>query len=94
MVAIAPFRALRYNAELVGSFSRVIAPPYDVISPEEQDHLYDASAYNVVRRSVQSPSSSLCGVGWLKPWRWQSTQDGKNNEENANRSAAYSPTDG
>ena len=49
MVAIAPFRALRYNADLVGSLSRVIAPPYDVISPREQDELYDASAYNVVR---------------------------------------------
>ena len=49
MVAIAPFRALRYNAERIGSLSRVVAPPYDVISSEEQDQLYDASPHNVVR---------------------------------------------
>jgi uncharacterized protein (DUF1015 family) len=49
MVAIAPFRALRYNPRVIGSFSAVVAPPYDVISPEQQDQLYDASPYNVVR---------------------------------------------
>lgn len=49
MVAIAPFRALRYNPERIGDLSAVVAPPYDVISPHEQDHLYQASPYNVVR---------------------------------------------
>jgi uncharacterized protein (DUF1015 family) len=49
MVAIAPFRALRYSLEAVGDAARVIAPPYDVISPEQQEQLYAASPYNVVR---------------------------------------------
>jgi uncharacterized protein (DUF1015 family) len=49
MVAISPFRALRYNLDKVGSLSSVIAPPYDVISPEAQERLYRASPYNVVR---------------------------------------------
>ena len=49
MVAIAPFRALRYNLERIGDLSAVVAPPYDVISPDEQARLYDASPYNVVR---------------------------------------------
>src|SRR3990167_2586194 len=49
MVAIHPFRALRYNLDVVGDLSRVIAPPYDVIGPQEQDALYAASPYNIVR---------------------------------------------
>lgn len=51
MVAIAPFRALRYNPDpdIVGDLSAVVAPPYDVISPQQQDALYQASPYNVVR---------------------------------------------
>jgi len=49
MVAIHPFRALRYDPARVGDLSRVLAPPYDIIDPEEQERLYDASPYNVVR---------------------------------------------
>ena len=49
MVALAPFRALRYNPALVGDLSAVLAPPYDVISPRQQDQLHQRSPYNVVR---------------------------------------------
>jgi len=49
MVAIAPFRALRYNLDRIGDLSVVVAPPYDVISPEQQAQLYEASPYNVIR---------------------------------------------
>jgi uncharacterized protein (DUF1015 family) len=49
MVAIRPFCALRYDLGAVGDLTRVIAPPYDVISPEEQERLYQASPYNIVR---------------------------------------------
>jgi uncharacterized protein (DUF1015 family) len=49
MPIIAPFRALRYNAAAVGDLSKVVAPPYDVISPDEQEALYAAHPHNVVR---------------------------------------------
>ncbi|MBI4323065.1 MAG: DUF1015 domain-containing protein [Candidatus Omnitrophica bacterium] len=49
MVALAPFRALRYNPDRIGTLGPVLAPPYDVISPDEQEQLYQASPYNVVR---------------------------------------------
>ncbi len=49
MVAIHPFRAWRYNPDVAGQLDAVLSPPYDVISPEEQDRLYQASPYNVVR---------------------------------------------
>ena len=49
MPILEPFRALRYQPERVQGLSRVLAPPYDVISPAQQDALYHASPYNAVR---------------------------------------------
>ena len=49
MPQIAPFAAVRYNLNHIGSISDVIAPPYDVIDPELQDELYKKHAANVVR---------------------------------------------
>ncbi len=49
MVAVAPFRALRFNRSVVGDLSAVLAPPYDVISPADQDRLYNASPFNIIR---------------------------------------------
>lgn len=49
MAEIIPFRAIHYAAEQVGSLDSVIAPPYDVLSPEAQNALYDASPFNIVR---------------------------------------------
>jgi len=43
-----PFRAWRYNETQI-NVSNVIAPPYDVISPEKQKSLCERSPYNVVR---------------------------------------------
>ena len=49
MPDIKPFRAWRYDTGRIPDASRVVAPPYDVISPEEQEKLYAASPYNVIR---------------------------------------------
>jgi len=50
MAELRPFRALRYclspGMAVVG---RVLAPPYDVISPQQQAALYELSPYNVIR---------------------------------------------
>ncbi len=48
MPKVSPFKGLLYNREKV-SGSDVIAPPYDVISPEYKDVLYDKSPHNIVR---------------------------------------------
>jgi uncharacterized protein (DUF1015 family) len=44
---IRPFGALRYAA--VDDLSAVLAPPYDVISPSQQDELHGLDPHNVVR---------------------------------------------
>ncbi len=49
MVIIKPFKGLLYNKERIKNIERVVAPPYDVISPQEQIKLYQRSPYNIVR---------------------------------------------
>ena len=40
---IKPFKAFRFDAEVVGDVGKCIAPPYDVISPKQQQQLYEKS---------------------------------------------------
>lgn len=46
---IRPFRALRFDPTTVGDLSDVVAPPYDVISPDEHARLLARHPSNVVR---------------------------------------------
>ena len=46
---VRPFRALRYSAEAVEDLAAVVAPPYDVIDPEEYRALLAQDPRNVVR---------------------------------------------
>jgi uncharacterized protein (DUF1015 family) len=49
MPEIRPLRGILYDPAVVGALDQVVAPPYDVISKEEQDRLYEQSPYNVIR---------------------------------------------
>ena len=44
-----PFRALRYDPERAGSLDRLVAPPYDVVTPELRAELLAESPHNAVR---------------------------------------------
>lgn len=48
MATIIPFRGIRYDQSRV-SMASVVAPPYDVITPEQQNGYYDRDPHNVVR---------------------------------------------
>jgi uncharacterized protein (DUF1015 family) len=48
MAEIVPFRGILYNVSKV-SAEDVLAPPYDIITPEYQEELYRKSPYNIVR---------------------------------------------
>ncbi|MEW6584620.1 MAG: DUF1015 domain-containing protein [Nitrospirota bacterium] len=48
MAKIIPFRGILYNVSKV-SAEDVLAPPYDVITPEYREALYMQSPYNIVR---------------------------------------------
>jgi uncharacterized protein (DUF1015 family) len=49
MAEIRPFQGVRYNQNLISDLTSVICPPYDIISPQLQDELYQYSEYNFVR---------------------------------------------
>jgi uncharacterized protein (DUF1015 family) len=46
---IKPFRGVLYNTKKIKNLATVVAPPYDVISKKQQDSLYRANPYNIVR---------------------------------------------
>ncbi|MEC8984599.1 MAG: DUF1015 domain-containing protein, partial [Candidatus Neomarinimicrobiota bacterium] len=54
MPEIYPFKGWRFNTNIVGDISQVIAPPYDVINKTDQAALYDRSPYNYVRIILNS----------------------------------------
>src|SRR5437870_4221137 len=48
MAHIHPLLALRYDLDVTGGLDPVVAPPYDVIDPEQRQALQARSPYNVV----------------------------------------------
>jgi uncharacterized protein (DUF1015 family) len=65
MASIAPFRGLFYNQKKVRDLAKVIAPPYDVISKDEQEKLYRRSPYNFVRLDLSQESDAYTAVPQL-----------------------------
>ena len=52
MADVRPFRAERYNEARSGPLEALVAPPYDVISPEERTEYLARSPYNVVHLTL------------------------------------------
>lgn len=48
MAEVIPFRGILYNTSKV-SAGDVVAPPYDVVTPELRDLLYEKSGYNIIK---------------------------------------------
>ena len=45
---VKPFKAFRFNTDVVGDVGKCIAPPYDVITDAQRDGLWRNSKYNIV----------------------------------------------
>ncbi len=72
MVHIAPFRGLFYNQKKNRDLSKVIAPPYDVISQEEQEKLQRKSPHNFVRLDLnQELDSHSAAAALFQEWQAQ-----------------------
>ena len=57
MPVVRPFRALRYSPDAVADLAAVMAPPYDVIGPDEHRRLLARDPHNVVRLDLPSPEA-------------------------------------
>jgi uncharacterized protein (DUF1015 family) len=64
---VRPFRALRYATEAAGPLDDLVAPPYDVISPEQRAEYLGRSPYNVVHLTL--PDSPEAAARDLQAWR-------------------------
>jgi uncharacterized protein (DUF1015 family) len=62
-----PFRALRYDTEQAGPLKNLVAPPYDVISPQEREEYLERSPYNVVHLTL--PDSEQTAARDLEAWK-------------------------
>ena len=64
---IKPFQALRYDTDRAGPLEVLVAPPYDVIGPEERDALLAKSPHNVVHLTL--PDSEEEAGRSFREWR-------------------------
>jgi uncharacterized protein (DUF1015 family) len=66
MAVVKPFRALRYDESVAGPLGTLVAPPYDVISPEQRDELRARSPHNVVHLTL--PDDEAAAAATLAEW--------------------------
>jgi len=69
MAVVKPFRALRY-ADSAGALETLVAPPYDVLSPEGRDELRARNPHNVVHLTL--PDDEADAASALAAWREES----------------------
>ncbi len=60
MATITPFRGVVYNQKKAGNITDLVCPPYDIISPAQQQELYRKNPFNVVRLEfgLESPGDT------------------------------------
>tara|TARA_B100001093_G_scaffold72923_1_gene63498 strand:+ start:511 stop:1761 length:1251 start_codon:yes stop_codon:yes gene_type:complete len=54
MAKISAFKGWRYNTDNISNIEDVIVPPYDVITPEEQEGYYNKSPHNYIRINLNN----------------------------------------
>jgi uncharacterized protein (DUF1015 family) len=69
VAVVRPFRALRYDPAVGTPLESLVAPPYDVIGPEQRETLLGKSPYNVVHLTL--PDSEEDAAASLVDWREQ-----------------------
>jgi uncharacterized protein (DUF1015 family) len=67
MAVVKPFRALRYDERRAGPLDQLVAPPYDVISPEARERYLTKSPFNVVH--VTLPDDEQDAARALSEWQ-------------------------
>ena len=67
MARVKAFRAVRYDEATAGPLDRLVAPPYDVLNPEERARYLAESPYNVVHLTLPDDEQQAAGLwrDWL-----------------------------
>jgi uncharacterized protein (DUF1015 family) len=79
MATVIPFRGISYNLEKIHDLSTVTTPPYDVISPQEQEAFYLCHPQNIIRlilgkktdQDTAGDNSHTRAARYFKEWRDQ-----------------------
>lgn len=58
MARVIPFRGILYNTDVIEQLGDVVAPPYDVISEEQQQALCDRHPENIIRLILGEPGEN------------------------------------
>jgi uncharacterized protein (DUF1015 family) len=77
MAEFLPFKGIRYNPQLIDEMATVVAPPYDVISPSEQERYHARHPNNVIRLILgrtrvednESDNAHTRAASFLTKWR-------------------------
>ena len=52
MAEIIPFRGILYNNRKINNMANVVAPPFDIISEQEQLEYHESHPYNMIRLTL------------------------------------------
>lgn len=75
MARVLPFLGLRYDPDRVGGLDRVVAPPYDIIPPEQAPQFFNRSPYNIARVELarllypEAPAPYEAAAAELRRWQ-------------------------
>ena len=58
MAKVAPFKGWRYNPDNINKIEDVFVPPYDVITPDEQQQYYRKSPHSYIRINLNNTPGS------------------------------------
>jgi uncharacterized protein (DUF1015 family) len=102
MAIIAPFKGLTYNFDRIDDISKLITPPYDVISEKEQEEYYEAHPNNVIRLILGKKKKGdsdwdnryTRAADFLKRWESEDILIRSNNDNIYLTSHKYDPGDG
>jgi uncharacterized protein (DUF1015 family) len=72
MAQVKPFRAVFYNQDKVNDLSRVICPPYDIISPRRQEYFHDLDVHNFIHmdlgKDIPGEDKYIRAANYFQQW--------------------------
>ena len=72
MTRIKPFKAITFNQEKINDLAQVVCPPYDIISPAQQEYYHGRSKYNLIHmllgKDIPGDDKYRRAASYFKDW--------------------------